>query len=138
MTEDQQHAMGRCSRCPAGGDSAKAQTRRAVCRERREAAPEAGSAGREAPPACGGSLEVEIDSQQKEWPEQDREQCRHYELDRVQVLEVMLVRGQEDADSDIDSTEELWRKDHECPLSLRSELQSREPGGARFVCPTAL
>ena len=111
--------------------------RRLERRERREAAPEAGSAGREAQPACGGSLDVEIDSQEKEWPEQDRDHCRQDELGGVQALEVVLVRRHEDADSDIDCTEELWRKDHECPLFpvLRTSIARTARGRDLFVAP---
>ena len=46
-----QRFLARSSRCPAGEDSTGVRTRRAGCREGREAAPEAGSAGREAQPA---------------------------------------------------------------------------------------
>jgi len=72
--------------------------------------------------------------EEKERPEEDCEQRRKDALSGVQALEVVPVRREEDADSERDRTQELWRKTTNHGVSRCSDLQLREPRLGRIVC----
>ena len=69
---------------------------------------------------------MEVDAEEQERPEEDCEQRRKHALSGVQVLKVVLVRREEDADSNVDRTEEPGRKNHESRRSRCSKLQPRD------------
>src|SRR6476660_9442809 len=55
--------------------------------------------------------DVQVDSEQEQRPENDGEHCGRDQPDRVQMLEVVVRRGDRDADDQVDDAQEA-RSEH--------------------------
>ena len=70
---------------------------------------------------------MEVDPGEQERPEDDREERRDEPLRTVEVVQVVAVRGERDADRDVDEENELAWKEH----------AERVPGRSKITPPTA-